>query len=189
MMDEKRSSLFGLGNHQNPNFSQLSPYLNVDPSYLGNQTPEFVVNPDLERTKLEGSFSVIGGALFVGGAAGGAYGLFEGIRNTALAENMSSKVRRTQILNHTLKSGASASNALGTVTFLYSTLYWLMSWAHEEGEDYTDLKSLLSGGLTGALYKSAHGAKKSALGGAFGLSLAALWTLGVRRTETVSHYV
>ena len=105
MMDEKRSSLFGLGNHQNPNFSQLSPYLNVDPSYLGNQTPEFVVNPDLERTKLEGSFSVIGGALFVGGAAGGAYGLFEGIRNTALAENMSSKVRRTQILNHTLKSG------------------------------------------------------------------------------------
>ena len=105
MMDEKRSSLFGLANHQNPNFSQLSPYLNVDPSYLGNQTPEFVVNPDLERTKLEGSFSVIGGALFVGGAAGGAYGLFEGIRNTALAENMSSKVRRTQILNHTLKSG------------------------------------------------------------------------------------
>ena len=89
----------------------------------------------------------------------------------------------------TFFSGASASNALGTVTFLYSTLYWLMSWAHEEGEDYTDLKSLLSGGLTGALYKSAHGAKKSALGGAFGLSLAALWTLGVRRTETVSHYV
>ena len=108
MMDEKRSSLFGLNNHQNSNFSQLSPYLNVDPSYLGSQTPEFVVNPDLERTKLEGSFSVIGGALFVGGAAGGAYGLYDGIKKTALTEaSMSSKIRRTQILNHTLKSGES----------------------------------------------------------------------------------
>ena len=40
----------------------------------------------------------------MGGAIGGAYGLYDGVRLTALSQ-MKGKLRRTQILNHTLKSG------------------------------------------------------------------------------------
>lgn len=103
-MDENRSgNLFGLGGaSQKGQFRQLSPYLNIDPSYLQTHTPEFIVDNEMKRGRLENSFSAIGSALFVGAAAGGFYGLFDGIRMTA---GMSGKLRRTQILNHTLKSG------------------------------------------------------------------------------------
>ena len=39
-------SLFGGLGPQQPQFGagQLSPYLNVDPSYLNTQTPEFIFN-------------------------------------------------------------------------------------------------------------------------------------------------
>lgn len=102
-MDENRGSLFGLGQSRS-NFSNLSPYLNVDPSYLQAQTPEFIVDNELKRGKLENSFTAIGSALFIGGAAGGAYGLFDGVRQTTAA-GLTGRLRRTQIINHTLKSG------------------------------------------------------------------------------------
>lgn len=103
-MDENRGNLFGLGsaNAQKGQFRQLSPYLNIDPSYLQTHTPEFIVDNEMKRGRLENSFSAIGSALFVGAAAGGFYGLFDGVRTTA---GMSGKLKRTQILNHTLKSG------------------------------------------------------------------------------------
>ena len=34
--------MFGIGGGQQSNYSQLSPYLNIDPSYLQAQTPEFI---------------------------------------------------------------------------------------------------------------------------------------------------
>ena len=40
----------------------------------------------------------------MGGAIGGAYGLYDGLRLTAESQ-MKGKLRRTQMLNHTLKSG------------------------------------------------------------------------------------
>ena len=42
--------------------------------------------------------------MLLGGAIGGTYGLYDGVRLTALSQ-MKGKLRRTQILNHTLKSG------------------------------------------------------------------------------------
>ena len=103
-MDENRNSLFGsLNQNSGGNFSQLSPYLNVDPSYLQVQTPEFLVNEEIKRGRLENSFSFIGTGLFVGAGVGAAVGLFEGWRDTKTTESWS--VRRTQIVNYTLKSG------------------------------------------------------------------------------------
>ena len=103
MMDENRNSLFGSLNPNSSNFSQLSPYLNVDPSYLQTQAPEFLVNEEIKRGRLENSFSFIGTGLFVGAGVGAMVGLFEGIRDTKTTESLS--VRRTQIVNYTLKSG------------------------------------------------------------------------------------
>ena len=57
MMDERRGNVFGLGGQPSSNFKQLSPYLNVDPSYLQTQTPEFIMDQEMSRGKLENSFS------------------------------------------------------------------------------------------------------------------------------------
>lgn len=117
--------------------SQLSPYLNVDPSYLGGAAPEFIANQDQSRGRMEKSFTAIGSSVLVGGAAGGVAGLYDGVRRTA---DMTGRLRRTQVMNYTLKSGASASNALGSIAVIYSSIYSLLSLAREEDDE---LKSVV----------------------------------------------
>jgi import inner membrane translocase subunit TIM23 len=188
MMDDGRGSLGSgslFGGGRQSNLTGLSPYLNVDPSYLSSQTPEFIFNQDTKRGRLENSFTAIGSSLILGAVGGGAYGLFDGVRHTGLAE-MSGKLRRTQILNHTLKSGASISNSLGALAVIYSSLYALVSLGYENDDE---VKSCLSGGLTGLLYKSTSGVRKTATGAAFGFGLAALWSFGFKKNKTVSYYV
>ena len=84
--------------------SVLSPYLNVDPSYLQTETPEFIFNQEQKRGRMENSFTAIGSSVIIGAGLGGTYGLYDGVRQTAAAQ-MAGNLRRTQILNHTLKSG------------------------------------------------------------------------------------
>ena len=101
-MDDNRASVLGLGSRNS--LRELSPYLNIDPSYLQTQTPEYLTNPDIERKSFETYLSGIGTSLFVGAGAGATYGLYDGVRSTAMA-GMTGKLRKIQILNHTLKSG------------------------------------------------------------------------------------
>jgi hypothetical protein len=47
MMDESRGSflgLGGLGGAGSGGLTKLSPYLNVDPTYLQTETPEYIFN-------------------------------------------------------------------------------------------------------------------------------------------------
>merc|ERR1712179_243858 len=90
------------------------------------------------------SFTAIGSSVCIGAGLGGVYGLYDGVRQTALG-TMSGKLRRTQITNYTLKSGALVSNALGSIAVTYSVLHCLLSLAHE---DHDEAKSVLSGFLT-----------------------------------------
>ena len=121
-MDERRN-VFGLGGSQpNSNFKQLSPYLNVDPSLLQTQAPEFIMDQEMTRGKLENSFTAIGTGLFVGAAAGGFYGFFDGIRH-ASASNMAGKLRKTAIINHTLKSGK--NNHRFYYTIMWNLIFYL----------------------------------------------------------------
>merc|ERR1719348_1145549 len=99
------------------------------------------------------------------------------------------KLRRTQITNYTLKSGTSVSSALGSIAVSYSLMYCLLGFAIEEGEYAEESKSIISGTLTGLLFKSTAGVKKCAKGGALGLGLATLWAFGLKKHETVQHYV
>jgi len=176
------SGLLGL---PRPQAQQLSPYFNVNPSYV--QTPEFIVNQDTKKGRIERSFSGIGGSVLAGAAVGGAYGLYDGVRQTAAA-GMKGSLRRTQILNYTTKSGASVSNALGSLAVIYSSLHALGSYALDYEED-DELKCIVTAGITGALYKSSAGAVKSATGAAFGIGLGAVWSFLLKRNETVSYYV
>jgi len=163
----------------------LSPYLNIDPTYLQSEAPEFIFNQEQKRGLMEKSFTAIGSSVLIGGAVGGAYGLYDGVRRTAISE-MKGRLRRTQILNHTLKGGGTVSNALGSLAVIYSSFYVLISQFREEDDE---LKSCLSGAATGALYKSSAGIRKCALGGAFGLGVAALWSFMLKKDQRISDYV
>ena len=111
---------------------QLSPYLNIDPSYLQNSAPEYIFDTEAKRGKLEKSFTAIGSSVCIGAGIGGAYGVYDGVRQTALA-TMSGRLRRTQITNYTLKSGALISNALGSIAVSYSLMYCLLSLGKSMG--------------------------------------------------------
>jgi len=163
---------------------QLSPYLNIDPAYLSTETPQFIHNDDQKRGLLEKSFTAIGSSVLIGGAIGGTFGAFEGIRHTM---NLTGNARRTQILNHISKSGGTVSNALGTLAVIYSLSYGLAGQIHENDDD--GLKSCFAGAFTGALYKSGAGLRKCGMAGAFGLGAAALWSFVLKRDRRISNYV
>lgn len=163
----------------------LSPYLNIDPSYLQSSAPEYLFDQEAKRGKMEKSFTAIGTAVCLGAALGGAYGLYDGVRQTAMSD-LRGKLRRTQIMNYTIKSGATVSNALGSIAVVYSGLYCILSLAREEDDE---AKSIVSGTLTGLLFKSTAGVRKCAMGGAFGLGLASLWSFGLRKQETIQNFM
>jgi len=180
------NSFGGLGGPgQQPNLQGLSPYLNIDPSYLQSSTPEFLFDQEAKRGGMEKSFTAIGSSVVLGAAAGGCYGLYDGIRATANSD-MRGRLRRTQTMNYTLKSGASVSNSLGSIAVIYSGLYCLLSLAHEENDE---IKSMVTGAVTGALFKSTAGIKKCARGGLLGLGLATLWSYGLKRQEQIQNYI
>ncbi|CAG0889536.1 unnamed protein product [Darwinula stevensoni] len=81
----------------NPNLAPLSPYLNVDPTYIGRGQPEFIFpeGASHRRGRFELAFSQIGGSVMVGASLGGVNGLYKGFRDTSLAGHQGS-VRRTQ---------------------------------------------------------------------------------------------
>ena len=114
---------------------QLSPYLNIDPSYLQNAAPEYIFDTEAKRGKLEKSFTAIGSSVCIGAGIGGAYGVYDGVRQTALG-SMSGRLRRTQITNYTLKSGALISNALGSIAVSYSLMYCLLSLGKGLGKTF-----------------------------------------------------
>merc|ERR1712107_645024 len=108
--------------------------------------------------RLEKSFTAIGSSVCLGAGAGGAYGLFDGIRQTAMSD-MSGRLRRTQVTNYTLKSAASVSNALGSVVVSYSIFHALLSLADDNERLPDEAKSCISGTLTGLMFKSTSGAQ------------------------------
>ena len=68
------------------------------------QTPEFIVNQEQKKGRIEQSFAGIGASVISGGAAGGAYGFYDGLRQT-VAAGMKGTLKRTQVMNYTVKSG------------------------------------------------------------------------------------
>lgn len=165
--------------------SGLSPYLNIDTAYLNTQTPEYILNQDVKRGWLENSFTAIGSSVLMGAAAGGTYGLYEGVRTASVA-NMTGRLRRTHVINHTLKSGSSISNSLASIAVIYSSLHALIGLVREDDDE---LKSLMTGAATGLLYKSTSGVRKCAMGAAFGGSLAAAWAFFIKKDERIASYI
>ncbi|KAF0306370.1 Mitochondrial import inner membrane translocase subunit Tim23 [Amphibalanus amphitrite] len=167
-----------------PGLSQISPYLNFDPSYLGTTQPEFIFPEGAakQRGRFEVAFSQIGGGCLGGGVYGGAIGLFNGLRDTQLAGHTGA-VRRTQMINYVMKRGAASANTVGVMAVMYFSFGVLLGWAR--GTD-DELNTLTAGTATGLLYKSSAGAKRCLMGGGVGLALAAAYCLATSRDRLQS---
>lgn len=152
-----------------------SPFLNYDSRFMQSAQPEFIFPEGAakQRGRFELAFSQIGSSVMIGAALGGTAGLYNGIRHTVLAKE-TGKLRRTQILNHVMKQGSGTANTLGTVAVMYSGFGVLLQWAR--GED-DEINTVLSGTMTGMLYKCSAGMRSCAVGGAIGFGISALWCL------------
>ncbi|KAM9411294.1 mitochondrial import inner membrane translocase subunit Tim23-like isoform 2-T2 [Salvelinus alpinus] len=116
-------SLFGGSEYSNTELagvpltgmSPLSPYLNVDPRYLVQDTDEFILPTGASKTRgrFELAFFTIGGSCITGAAFGTVNGLRMGLKETR--EMGWTKPRNVQILNMVTRQGASWANTLGSV--------------------------------------------------------------------------
>lgn len=154
--------------------SPLSPYLNVDPKYLLQDTDEFILPTGANKTRgrFELAFFTIGGCCITGAVSGAVNGLRMGLSET---RNMAwSKPRNVQILNMVTRQGATWANTLGSLALLYSAFGVIIEKARG-AED--DLNTIAAGTLTGVLYKSPGGLRGAARGGLVGLTLSGLYAL------------
>jgi len=171
----------------NPGLSQLSPYLNFDPNYLQTTQPEYFTleGASQKRGRFELAFSQIGGCCLIGSGLGGAHGFYRGLQETSAAGLVGS-IRRTQLLNYTMKRGSAAANTLGVMAVMYSGIGCLIYYARDKEEDH--LNTLSAGTLTGLLYKSTAGIKKCAVGGLVGLAISAAFVAFSSRDKLAEQY-
>ncbi|XP_034050104.1 mitochondrial import inner membrane translocase subunit Tim23 [Thalassophryne amazonica] len=154
--------------------SPLSPYLNVDPRYLVQDTDEFILPTGANKTRgrFELAFFTIGGSCMTGATFGALNGLRMGLKETKAMPW--AKPRNVQILNMVTRQGASWANSLGSVALLYSA-FGVVIEKVRGAED--DLNTIAAGTLTGILFKSASGLKVAVRGGLVGLALTGAYAL------------
>jgi len=122
---------------------------------------------DIRRKSFGEQLQYLCGAAFLsGGFLGGAYGTYEGMKQSA---GKSTKLRLNAVLNGAAKRGIAASNGLAVValffTFSESALYGYLN-------DDTAVNYALAGAATGALYKSTKGLRAAGMSGAGGAAIA-----------------
>uniref|UniRef100_A0A673TMN3 Mitochondrial import inner membrane translocase subunit TIM23 n=1 Tax=Suricata suricatta TaxID=37032 RepID=A0A673TMN3_SURSU len=152
----------------------LSPYVNVDPHYLVQDTDEFILPTGANKTRgrFELAFFTIEGCCMTGAACGAMNGLWLGLKET---QNMPwSKPRNVQILNMVTRQGALWANTLGSLALLYS-VFGVIIEKTRGAED--DLNTIAVGSMMGMLHKCTGGFRGVARGGLAGLTLTSLYAL------------
>ncbi|XP_040214498.1 mitochondrial import inner membrane translocase subunit Tim23-like [Rana temporaria] len=131
--------------------SPLSPYLNVDPRYLTQDSEEFILPTGGNKTRgrFELAFFTIGGCCMTGAAFGAFNGLRVGLKET---QNMVwTKPKNVQNVNMVTRQGVMWPNTLGSLALLYSALAVLVEKTRG-AED--DLNIMAADTMTGMLFKS-----------------------------------
>ena len=65
----------------------------------------------------------------------------------------------------------------------------LLNLSFSAHEDNDEAKSVVSGTLTGLMFKSTSGLKTCAKGGVVGFGLSALWAFGLKKQDSVQHFI
>lgn len=114
-----------------------------------------------------GTGTVYLGALFVGGV----FGFLEGVKNIP-AGTTSNKLRLNTVLNHITKRGPFMGNSAGVLAITYNIINSSIGYFRGRHDDYS---SLVSGFLTGALFKSSKGLRPMGVSAGLMTGVAAGW--------------
>ncbi|XP_036031596.1 mitochondrial import inner membrane translocase subunit Tim23-like [Onychomys torridus] len=128
----------------------LSPYLNVDPCYVVQDTNELILPTGANKTRgrFELAFFTIGGCCMPGASFGAMNRLRLGLKET---QSMAwSKPRNVQILNMVTRQGSLWANTLGSLALLYSAFGVIIEKTQNSEED---LNTGAAGTVTGMWYK------------------------------------
>ncbi|XP_011865247.1 PREDICTED: mitochondrial import inner membrane translocase subunit Tim23 isoform X1 [Vollenhovia emeryi] len=153
--------------------ASLSPYLNFDPSYLPVTQPEFIFPEGAvkQRGRFELAFSQIGAACIAGAGIGGASGLYRGVKATSIAGE-TGKLRRTQLINHVMKGGASMANSFGVMMIMYTCAGIGLTWLR--GTD-DSLNTVAAAATSAAVFRSPAGIRKAGIAGAIAAGVAVMY--------------
>ncbi|OAA58756.1 mitochondrial import inner membrane translocase subunit tim23 [Cordyceps fumosorosea ARSEF 2679] len=167
--------------------SQLHPLAG-----LNRDTLEYLSLEDSALSDLPGGQSVIPsrgftddlcygtGTTYVSGlAVGGAWGLQEGLRKSA---GQPPKLRLNATLNAITRRGPFLGNSAGVVAIVYNMFNSLIGYARGK---HDAANSVVSGVLSGMLFKSTRGLRPMLISGGIVGSVAAAWTIARRSLFSV----
>lgn len=111
-----------------------SPYLNFDPAYLNTGGSDYILPEGAKhkRGRFELALSQIGGCIMLGGSLGCGRGLVQGLRETS---SLTGAVRRSQLINYTIKGGSGIAYRVGTIAVMYSAFGVLMTSVRDKDDD------------------------------------------------------
>ncbi|KAK2557877.1 Mitochondrial import inner membrane translocase subunit tim23 [Acropora cervicornis] len=166
--------------------ASLSPYLNIDPTYLNQGGAEFVFPTDSKKKRSWGErmFSGIGTSYMCGLAMGGTWGLYEGLRNP---DGKTLKLRVNSVLNGCTRRGPSFGNSLGVLALMYCSLDTLIGKLRGGEED--EYNSVGAATLTGMIFKSTAGLRPIAIAGGVGAGIATAYHLGEKLWNSRGHSI
>ncbi|CAH8867796.1 unnamed protein product [Trichobilharzia szidati] len=157
----------------------VSPFLNFDPSILVSNPEEQFIFPEGEkrRGRFERSFSEIGAMVIGGASVGGIRGLYSGLKDAEIKSLPTLAIRRTQMLNHMTKSGATLAQTAGSIGLIYALADFFIHKIRQGADD--EVNTIAAATTTGLVYTSPgmfkpNGWKRCALGGTAGLAVGAL---------------
>jgi len=157
--------------------TSLSPYLNIDPSYLNQDGgAEFVFATDSQKKRGWGErmFSSVGASYMAGLTVGGTWGLLEGLRNP---DGRTMKLRLNSVLNGMTRRGPFLANSLGVVALMYCSVNTAIEKARGTEDMYNSIAAAVT---TGAVFKSTGGVRAIGLASVLGGSMAVLYIAGDR---------
>jgi len=155
--------------------NSLSPYLNLDPSFLTQDGgAEFVFAEDSTKKRGWGErmFSSVGTSYLAGLTFGGMWGLAEGIRNP---DGSTLKLRVNSVLNGCTRRGPFLANSLGVVALMYGCTSTAIEKVRGVEDEYNSIAAAIASGV---LFKSTGGPRAIAIAGGVGGSLALLYYAG-----------
>ncbi|KAH8865417.1 Mitochondrial import inner membrane translocase subunit Tim23 isoform 1 [Schistosoma japonicum] len=132
----------------------VSPFLNFDPSILISNPEEQFIFPEGEkrRGRFERSFSEIGAMVIGGASVGGIKGLYSSLKDSELKNLPTLSVRRTQMLNHMTKSGATLAQTTGSIGLIYALADFLIHKLRRGADD--EINTITAATATGLVYAS-----------------------------------
>lgn len=165
------SSISNISVHSS-GMSSLSPYLNLDPSFLTQDGgAEFVFAEDSQKKRGWGErmFSSVGTSYMAGLAIGGVWGLAEGLRSP---DGHTFKLRLNSVLNGCTRRGPFLGNSLGVVALLYGCTNTAIEKVRGVEDEYNSMAAAVT---TGVLFKSTAGPRAIAIAGGIGGGLALMY--------------